>query len=236
MMTGGGDRLGLLQTRRYARARTAVLQGTFRVLDVLHLRGYFELWRAALKTEGWSKSNRLGLAVAADGSPLPWYTYSAIHFLEPRLRKDLTVFEYGSGQSTLWYAARVSQVFSVEDNPSWVNRLRSTAPPNVHISTPASEAPESYASSIHEVEASPFDIIVVDGRFRDLCADAAVGHLKPDGVIVWDNSERDDFNEKLRTLYGPLGFRALHFVGIGPIVPWTWRTSILYRDDNCLGI
>ena len=236
MMTGGGDQVGLLQVRNYATARAAALQITFRVLEKLRLRGYFELWRAALKTEGWSKSNRLGLSVAADGSPLPWYTYSAIHFLEPRLRNDLNVFEYGSGHSTLWYAARVGQVLSVEDNPSWASRIRETAPPNVKLSIPSSADPATYAGSIDETEASPFDIIVIDGRHRDQCADAAVRHLKPHGVIVWDNSERDDFNDKLRTLYEPLGFRALHFVGIGPIVPWTWRTSILYRDNNCLSI
>src|SRR5437016_5174452 len=106
-MTNRSDSGASLQSRAYAAARTVALPMGLRALEVVRLRGVFELSRAALRSEGWSKSNRLGLPLAADGSPLPWYTYSAIHFLEPRLRDDLKVFEYGSGHSTLWYAARV---------------------------------------------------------------------------------------------------------------------------------
>src|SRR3954452_8270654 len=50
---------------------------------------------------------------------IPWFSYAAIDFLEPWLRPDMTVCEYGSGGSTLFFARRVKSVFSIEDNPKW---------------------------------------------------------------------------------------------------------------------
>ena len=47
---------------------------------------------------------------------IPWFSYSAIDFLEEFLNNSMTVCEYGSGGSTLFFAQRTATVFSIEDN------------------------------------------------------------------------------------------------------------------------
>ena len=63
---------------------------------------------SALEACGWYASARANSAVNARGDPIPWITYPAIEFLQERVRPDWDVFEYGSGNSTRWYAARSS--------------------------------------------------------------------------------------------------------------------------------
>src|SRR5438477_3935780 len=50
---------------------------------------------------------------------VPWFSYAAIDFLERFLKPEMSVVEYGSGGSTLFFAHRVKTVFSIEDNPQW---------------------------------------------------------------------------------------------------------------------
>ena len=50
---------------------------------------------------------------------LPWFSYAAIDFLEDFLQPHMTVCEYGSGGSTLFFSRRVKSVYSIEDNPKW---------------------------------------------------------------------------------------------------------------------
>ena len=54
---------------------------------------------------------------------LPWFAYAAIDFLDGFLQPHMTVCEYGSGGSTLFFARRVKSVFSIEDNAEWFNRI-----------------------------------------------------------------------------------------------------------------
>src|SRR5437773_261769 len=50
---------------------------------------------------------------------LPWFSYAAIDFLEDFLQPEMTVCEYGSGGSTLFFSRRVKAVYSIEDNERW---------------------------------------------------------------------------------------------------------------------
>src|SRR3954447_6175598 len=61
--------------------------------------------------------------VLKDKTPLdleiPWFSYAAIDFLENFLQPHMTVCEYGSGGSTLFFSRRVKSVVSIEDNRTW---------------------------------------------------------------------------------------------------------------------
>lgn len=61
--------------------------------------------RSMLRKLGWVESVRTGKPCRKDGSPIPWMNYSVIQFLDERLNKDLSLFEYGSGNSTMFYAS-----------------------------------------------------------------------------------------------------------------------------------
>lgn len=162
---------------------------------------------------------------------MPWYTYGCRSFLERRIRQDTRVFEYGAGLSSLWYSRRVSEVFSAEHNPKWADVVSSRAPANCHVLLRQDEA--SYVGSIHEF--GPFDLVVIDGIHRRQAAAAAIQALRPNGVIIWDNSDWQEFHDTFPSLQAD-GFRRIEFVGMGPINRQGWETSVLYRDDNWLGI
>src|SRR5580765_3940650 len=68
---------------------------------------------------------------------IPWFSYAAIDFLEEFLRPHMTVCEYGSGGSTLFFASRTKSVWSIEDNSKWFEsvsgRLRAKGIQNVTL-------------------------------------------------------------------------------------------------------
>jgi hypothetical protein len=185
--------------------------------------------RGFLRESGWLESYRRGVPTSANG-PLPWFTYAAIAFLEPRLQRDLSVFEYGAGYSTLWWAARVQQVKSCENDRAWYSRMASTCPANAELFY--EPRGPSYSQKAAEFSS---DIIVIDGRDRVDCARACLPGLRPGGVIVWDNSDRERYQDGFDWL-GQNGFRRLDFGGLGPVNFTPWVTSIFYRSENCLGI
>jgi hypothetical protein len=91
-----------------------------------------------------------------------------------------------------------------------------------------------YAAEILTCEAV-FDIVVIDGWDRMSCARHAVQRLQPDGVIVWDNTDRERYAEGVQLLAAQ-GFRQLDFAGLGPGQTRETCTSIFYRSGNCFGI
>jgi hypothetical protein len=184
-----------------------------------------------LRDEGWALSYRTRRSVDGKGRPIPWYTYACKDFLERRLNRDLRVFEYGCGNSTLWLARFVGEVVSVEHHPGWAAEVGANAPPNVRI-VRADEG-DDYVRAIESE--GVFDVVVVDGLERGRCALHAVASLSEGGVIVWDDSAWQEFTETWPGLESQ-GFRELDFSGLGPISRDKSRTSVLYRDGNCLGI
>jgi hypothetical protein len=188
----------------------------------------------ALTRSGWVSSYNSRRPEDADGNPLPWYTYAAISFLEPLVSDGLSVFEFGSGNSTLWWAERARRVTSVEHNPEWGAIMEDRLPPNVaYRQVPLSRDGEY--CRVAEREEGPFDVIVIDGRDRNNCALHSLSALAPDGVIIWDNSERDEYEPGYAFL-GDHGFRRLRFSGMGPVNARPWETSVFYRSANNLGI
>jgi hypothetical protein len=109
--------------------------------------------------QGHGRSQKEGACVDANGKPIPWFTYPAIEYLSQLDLSKATVFEYGSGNSTLFWADRCARVISVESDPSWHEKMRDKMPANVeyHLFTDA----ESYAGSIQRYEES-FDLIIID--------------------------------------------------------------------------
>jgi predicted O-methyltransferase YrrM len=172
--------------------------------------------------------------VDRNSDPVPWITYPAIDFLEPRLRPEMSVFEFGSGNSTLWWAARVSKVTAVEHNASWAAEIGGQMPDTVDLHHVPLERGGDYCRFAQQT-GERYDVIVVDGRDRVNCAVHSVGSLTDDGVIVWDNTERSRYRKGLDAL-AKQGFRRLPLRGPSPINTWASETSILYRSANCLGI
>lgn len=206
-----------------------------RVLESLGLYVWYSLaTRGPLKEDGWLRSFAQGEPVDAAGRPLPWLTYGAIEFLARRVRPEMSVFEYGSGNSTLWWASRVREVIACEHDRGWFEKVRARAPGNVTLRHVALEYGGDYCRAVAEYPGR-FDIVVIDGRDRVNCATHAIGALKPDGIIVWDNSDREEYRAGYEHL-ACAGFHKIEFVGLLPMINDKCETGVFYRDANCFGL
>lgn len=214
---------------------SAIKAAIRRVLDALGLYLPWKLTnRGPLVTDGWLRSFREGKPVDAEGRPIPWLSYPAIEFLAARVRPEWSVFEYGAGASTLWWAGRVREVVSVEHDAEWAKKVRAESPANAELLEVPLEYGGEYARTAARWPAR-FDVVVIDGRDRVNCATAALTALKPAGVIIWDNSDRGEYRPGLEAL-AAAGFRRVPFIGLLPVHWQKNETSILYRDGNVLGL
>lgn len=69
--------------------------------------------------------SKLNNTLKVNNEFLPWFNFSFIELLRERLSSDLTVFEYGSGASTLFFSKRCKHVTSIEHDKNWFNKIKS---------------------------------------------------------------------------------------------------------------
>jgi outer membrane receptor protein involved in Fe transport len=146
----------------------------------------------------------------------------------------MTVFEYGSGNSTFWWSQNVSSVVSYEHDSEWYSSLNERVPSNVDYHHCNLEYGGDYCKAIQGYN-DRFNIVVIDGRDRVNCVKNSLGALRNDGLIIWDNSNRQRYQDGYSFLLQNQ-FRRLDFEGLGPINTCKWCTSIFYRSENCFGI
>jgi len=127
----------------------------------------------------------------------PWLTRSAISILESWLRPDDVGFEWGSGRSTVWFAARVQRLASIEHDPAWYETVRNRLARAGLVDRcdyrlepdGREESPDSrYVRAIEEVSDDALDFALVDGVARAHCALAVLPKLKPGGLVCVDNA------------------------------------------------
>ena len=190
--------------------------------------------RSILRTSGYIESVKTRKPCRRDGSPLPWMNYHVIQFLEQRLTKDLSLFEYGSGNSTLFYAALVKMVVSLEEDEEWYNYIKQNMPQNVTLLHFDALGDSVYSESAGR-QGNSFDVIVVDGSDRIACVKTAPAALTDAGVVILDDTHYAPFEEATDFL-ARAGFRKFDFEGLKPNSIRAYRTTIYYRSNNCLGI
>lgn len=183
---------------------------------------------------GWINAFKSKSSVDKNNNPIPWVTYPFIDFITPRLNKSMVIFEFGSGNSTLFYSKRVKRVVAVEHNLEWYEKLKSSLPKNVEIIYKELSSQNNYASSILEINAK-FDIVIIDGEERNECMKISVEALKENGVVVLDDSEREEYTEGIEYLSSK-SFKRIDFWGISPGYLNRRATTVFYKSNNCLGI
>ncbi len=183
---------------------------------------------------GWINSYNNQMPIDKNNNPLPWVTYSFIDFIKDRLDSSMNIFEYGSGNSTLWYSKNVASVTSVEHDIQWFNKIKKIMPKNVRLYHQALEYGGDYSQFINQIDKN-FDIVIVDGRDRVNCLMYAIKSLKKSGVVVLDDSERESYNYGIELLLKE-GFKRIDFWGISPGLFYKKCTTIFYKNENCLGI
>src|SRR5437868_1669596 len=167
---------------------------------------------------------------------IPWFAYSAIDFLDPFLQPYMTVCEYGSGGSTLFFAARVKSVFSIEDNPIWFElvsrRLQQKQVKNVTLKLFPFDFKKAsgfeHSAYLHAIPDERFDVIVIDGseewtQVRPICFEKAEARVRRGGIIIVDDSWR---YPGLRQTNHAQRFQT--FQSVGPCRPGVTSTDIYF--------
>jgi hypothetical protein len=183
---------------------------------------------------GWLSAFQSKSPVDGEGNPIPWVTYSFIDFIKSRIKKHHTVFEFGSGNSTFFYAKYAGMVVSVEHDKDWYDKIVKDKPENSEMIFCELVRGGDYCKMPVKLE-EKFDIIIVDGRDRVNCCKQAVDALSADGVVILDDSEREFYREGVDFLLKK-GFKQLAFTGVSPGLFYRKATSVFYKDENCLGI
>lgn len=189
----------------------------------------------------WLRDKRSGDNTLQRG--LPWMTYDAIDFLSTVCSPNMTVFEWGSGGSTLFFSRRCHQVITVEHDIKWsrllTNKIQAFSVDNVdYKEIPGEEIDdwgarnfrcaddfvsadkgsaglsfEKYVKVIDQYPDNYFDIVVVDGRVRNCCIKRAISHVKIGGYLVVDNTDRKYYLERFPTLQDPMIWEKKEFQG-----------------------
>lgn len=189
------------------------------ISNLLHLIDLIE------RQHGHAASAGAGKPIDAAGRPIPWFTYPALAYLDQFDLKEKSVFEYGAGHGSLYFAGRAKHVVSVEHDPVWHAKVAAQAPANLSVLLRSEKG--NYVSAVTE-SARLWDVIVIDGAWRRDCVGAALSNLAPNGIIILDNS---DWYPHTAGDLRSAGLLEVDFTGLGPVNYYIWTTSFFFRRD-----
>jgi len=179
---------------------------------------------------GQYRTIRNWVCIDKNGNPIPWITYPAIEYLNNLDLKSSTVFEYGSGFSTLYWSKRSKKIISVENDEKWFSLIAEKIKQLSNVSYHLAKREEEYIQKIDEYN-EPFDIYVIDGRHRGKCARKVVEYVRKygGGMIIFDNS--DWYPKTIEFLRNELDWIEVDFCGFGPINDYCWITTMFLNRN-----
>lgn len=122
---------------------------------------------------------------------VPMISYRARKEIDRLLTPQTQMVEFGSGNSTPWFAARTASVLSIEDHPDWYAHVQNTLQA-MHINNVSHElrTAENYAD-LSNVPDGSLDFALVDGTDREGCIHSVVPKLKKGAYLYLDNTDKD---------------------------------------------
>lgn len=147
---------------------------------------------------GYTRSYHDQIPMTKDGEFLPWMNYAIIDFLNKRLNKNQSFFEFGSGYSSIYYAKKVKEVTSIEYDLEWKNKVQVLFKNNnlENVNVHFQKINEDYPKTIQTIYPNKkYDIVLVDGRMRVACAKEALNCLTENGIVILDDSSREKYQE-----------------------------------------
>ena len=143
---------------------------------------------------------------------------------------DKSVLEFGAGQSTLWWAGRAKSVVSFESDTDWYKDLLGKVPANVRLGLTNDEA----SDVVSQLAEERFDVIIVDGLDRLICAKMSLPFLNEGGAVILDNSEGywgRDGEYPIIEFFRNHNFSRVDFYGYAPGVILPSCTSLFFKDS-----
>lgn len=127
----------------------------------------------------------------------PWLTPKANDILKTLIKKDHVGFEFGSGNSTIWFAKNCRKIYSVETSLFWKNKIldmaRNEKLTNINIDVVKENSinfAKDYINKITKFEDESLDFVLIDGKLRDLSTLNAISKIKSGGILIIDNFQR----------------------------------------------
>ena len=117
----------------------------------------------------------------------PWISYDGQAAIARHLRPDSQVLEFGAGESSLWYARRAGHLICVENEAGWYEQVCRRLQEVDNAECVFAADADSWIAAAPERD---YDFIVIDGDWRDRCAEFAIEHLAPGGAIYLDNADK----------------------------------------------
>lgn len=169
---------------------------------------------------------------------LPWLTDGALDFLDSHifyikgsLGRNPRVFEFGAGNSTLYFLSRGCFIRSVEHDGSWCQKINDVATCFGYSNRlELSEVPRPY-NQIFSVTEERYDLVLIDGRDRVKCLKTVLEKLAPladieQPLLILDNTEHvaDKYMEYLSLLDG---YKLFHFE-----MPFAFGASITPSESR----
>lgn len=210
------------------------------------LMGQYQRWKYYLKEKDALKN------------AIPWITFKAIDYLNANLSREMKVFEFGGGGSTLFFNSRVGELTTVEHDKNWFEALHEemehkakarwqglfiepqdkSSPEDLDPANPddyfsedqafRSKTFQTYACAIEAYPDQHFDLVLIDGRARPSCLKHSLAKVKMGGMLVLDNTDREYY---LRRFNGKMNNYQLisdHF-GPTPYISWFTQTNVWRR-------
>jgi hypothetical protein len=174
---------------------------------------------------GFVESTNASEPKDADGNWIPLFTYPCVEYLQQFDLRQKTVFEWGSGASTLFWMRRAKSVVSIENNRNWHDAMSGMKNEKVRLILDESDR---FPFRIRE-EPEKFDLIVIDSYgYRYDCAVEAIEKLAPGGMVILDNA---DWHPASAGLLKKSGLIQVDFSGFKVTECHTSTTSVfLHRD------
>lgn len=187
------------------------------------------------------------------GRAIPWIPIKAKLWLDETLKPNMTLYEYGSGISTLYFSTKVKNIISIEHNKNWYNNIKKEiVKRNINnceyfliepdkVNTKKSNDIntfnrsglkeyskfifDKYVESIDKYPDKFFDLVFIDGRARLGCIQHSINKIKLGGYLVLDNSDENKYKLAQQLLKK---HEKRDFFGIAPANPYLKLSKVSY--------
>jgi hypothetical protein len=196
------------------------MKGVKLSMGELHLAYLFDKLRYNF---GFLESVRTQIPVNGSGETMPMYTYPCYEYLNSMNWEGADVFEYGTGFSTIWWKNHGANIYGVEHNKNWYEKINGKELGYITLENSI----HNYPHSINIFD-KQFDVIVIDGLVRYQCVPPALKNLKSGGIIIFDNS---DWHSNTKELLDTKDLIPIHFHGFKPTHVDSQTTSIYMHKE-----
>jgi len=175
---------------------------------------------------GWGTPDEM--TIDSPKSNVPFVPFMAVKEYEYirdliNTEKFETVLEWGAGSSTIWFPnnTTIKSWLAIEHNEKYIEYLKDKVSDKVELSLRTTH--HSYL----DVISRRFDLILIDGLYRDECLERAFDLLNPRGIILLHDAGRKAYHDFYDKYPHEIVFEGEGWLGDG----WDHRGITAFRTN-----